>query len=184
MFRRWQDFCQSRCLDHWSGRVTPLTDLFTCPTCIQEPEIKFYWIWAITYVWVYVKHSAYLNKFTWAMAWDLKLLIFWSNAFIHFFCLWQLVIKQSSSKMQKWVVKSSRADGSWGCKCVWRLSHPPLQGKSKAFSAIISLVLLSDKGSCLNSFLESVQWGALPWNVLKTFIDSIHRHSENQQLWR
>lgn len=77
------------------------------------------------------------------------------------FHLWQLVINQLWSNMQKWVVKSSRADGSWGCKCVWRLSHPLLQGTSKAFSAIVSLVLLSRRACCLNSLLESVHWGAV-----------------------
>lgn len=114
----------------------------------------------IVCVWVPV-FSTYptLNKFAWALAWDLKLQICWCNAFIHFSSLAagdpSVVVQHAG------VVKSSRADGSRGCKCVWRLSHPLLQGTSKPFSAIVSLVLPSHRACCLNSLLESVQWGAV-----------------------
>lgn len=52
---------------------------------------------------LYVKHSAYFNKFTWAVAWDLKLLVFGlMYSFIFVFGSWWLISRSQHAEASEW----------------------------------------------------------------------------------
>lgn len=57
-----------------------------------------------------IKHLAYSNRFTWAVVWDLKLWIFWSNAFIHFS---SLAVGDRSAVVQHAEVSGEKQQSSW-----------------------------------------------------------------------